>query len=116
MLPPAPATPLQLIKCSCSMSVCKTSRCKYKVNHLYCTDLFCRGAEEDSCKILPVVNMLMTFEQLFSCGFIYFFSRINKNALLSEILTIEDDPTYKHAKDKSDCNSFLLAVLSKYNG
>ena len=32
------------------------------------------------------------------------------------ILTSEDDSTYKHAKDKSDCNSFLLAVLSKYNG
>ena len=84
MLPPAPETPLQLIKCSCSMSVCETSRCKYKVNHLYCTDLCCRGAEEDSCKILPVDNMLMTFEQLFSCGFRYFFSRINKNALLSD--------------------------------
>ena len=110
MLPPAPETPLQLIKCSCSMSVCETSRCKYKVKHLYCTDLCCRRAEEDSCKILPVANMLMTFEQLFSCGFIYFFSRINKNALLSE-----DVSTYKHAKDKSDCNSFLLAVLSKYN-
>ena len=32
------------------------------------------------------------------------------------ILTFEDDSTYKHAKDKSDCNIFLLAVLSKYNG
>ena len=32
------------------------------------------------------------------------------------ILTFEDDSTYKHAKDKSDCNSFLLVVLSKYNG
>ena len=31
------------------------------------------------------------------------------------ILTFEDDYTFKHAKDKSDCNSFLLAVLSKYN-
>ena len=83
MLPPVPETPLQLKKCGCSISVCETSRCKYKVNHLYCTDLCCRGAEEDSCKILPVVYMLMTFEQLFSSGFSYFFSRINKNALLS---------------------------------
>ena len=65
MLPPAPETPLQLIKCGCSMSVCETSRCKYKANHLYYTDLCCCGAEEDSCKILPVINMLMTFEQLF---------------------------------------------------
>ena len=32
------------------------------------------------------------------------------------ILTFEDDSSYKHAKDKSDCNSFLLAALSKYNG
>ena len=32
------------------------------------------------------------------------------------ILTFEGDSTYKHAKDKSDCNIFLLAVLSKYNG
>ena len=65
--------------------------------------------------MLPVINMLMTFEQLFSCGFRYFFSHINKNALLSD-LTFEDDSTYKHAKDKSDCNSFLFPVLSKYNG
>ena len=79
MLPPAPETPLQLIKCGCSMSVCETSRCKYKL-----ADLCCRGAEEDSCKILPMVNILMTFEQLFSCGLRYFFSYINKNALLSD--------------------------------
>ena len=32
------------------------------------------------------------------------------------ILTFEDDSTYKHAEDKSDCNSFLLAMLTKYNG
>ena len=32
------------------------------------------------------------------------------------ILTFEDDSTYKYAKDKSDCNIFLLAVLSMYNG
>ena len=32
------------------------------------------------------------------------------------ILTFEDDSTYKNAKDKLDCNSFLLAVLSKHNG
>ena len=115
MLPLAPETPLQLIKCGCSMSVCETSRCKYKVNHLYCTALCCRGAEEDSCKILPVVNMLMTFEQLFSFGFRYFFSGINKNDLLSDF-DLEDESTYKYAKDKSDCNSFLLALLSKYNG
>ena len=70
-------------------------------------------AEEDSSKILSVVNMLMTFEQLFSCGFRYFLNRTNKNALLSDF---EDDSAYKHAKDKSDCNSFLLPVLSKYNG
>ena len=29
-------------------------------------------------------------------------------------LTFEDDSTYKHEKDKSDCKSFLLPVLSKY--
>ena len=34
-------------------------------NHLYCTGLCCCGAEEYSCKILPVINMLMTVEQLF---------------------------------------------------
>ena len=32
------------------------------------------------------------------------------------ILTFEDNSTYKHAKNISDCNSCLLAVLSKYNG
>ena len=94
------------------MSVCETSRCKYKVNHLNCTDLCCRGAEEDSCKILQVVNMLMTFEQLFSCGFRYFFSRINKNALLSDF-DLEDDSTYKHAKDKSECNKGALSWYGK---
>ena len=83
MLPPAPETPLQLKKCGCSISVCETSGCKYKVNHLYCIDLCCCGAEKDSFKILPVINMLMTFEQLFSCGF-RFFCRINKNVLLSD--------------------------------
>ena len=111
MLPPAPETPLQLIKCGCSMYVCETSRCKYKANHLYCNDLCCCGAEEDSCKILPVINMLMTFEQLFSCGFRYFFSRP-----YCPNLTFEEDSAYKHANGKSDCNSFLLSVLSKYKG
>ena len=49
-LSPAPETLLQLIKCSCSKSVCETSRCKCKANNLYCTDLCCCGAEDDSCK------------------------------------------------------------------
>ena len=49
-LPPAPETLLPLIKCGCNKSVCETSRCKCKANHLYCTDLCCCGAEEDSCK------------------------------------------------------------------
>ena len=38
-LPPDPEAPLQLIKCGCSKSVCETSRCKCKANHLYGTDL-----------------------------------------------------------------------------
>ena len=40
-LPPDPEAPLQLIKCGCSKSVCETSRCKCKGNHLhvYGTDL-----------------------------------------------------------------------------
>ena len=36
---PDPEAPLQLIKCGCSKSVCLTSRCKCKANHLYGTDL-----------------------------------------------------------------------------
>ena len=32
------------------------------------------------------------------------------------IFTFKDDSTHKYAKDKSDCESFLLAVLAKYNG
>ena len=60
--------------------------------------------------------MLMTFEQLY----IYVDSDISlavsTRMPYCPILTFEDDSTYKHAKDKSDCNSFLLAVLSKYNG
>ena len=47
------------------------------------TDLCCCGAVEDSYKILPVINMVITFEQLFSCEFRNFFGRINKNGLLS---------------------------------
>ena len=31
------------------------------------------------------------------------------------ILTFEDDSTYKHAKDKSDCNSFLLVISTMGN-
>ena len=38
-LPPAHEAPLQVIKCGYSKSVCETPRCKYKANHLYCTDL-----------------------------------------------------------------------------
>ena len=115
MLPPAPETPLQLIKCSCSMSVCETSRCKYKVNHLYCTNLCCCGAEEDSCKKLPVVNMLMTFEQLFSfaCGIRCSLSRINKNALLSDFDLKTILPISMRRKNQIVT---VLAVLSKYNG
>ena len=79
MLPPASETPLQLIKCSCSMSVCEVQSKPFIF-----IDLCFRGAKEDSCKILPVVNMLMPFEQLFLCGFRYFFSRISKNDLLSD--------------------------------
>ena len=96
MLPPAPETPLQLIKCSCSMSVCETSRCKYKVNHLYCTDLCWRGAEEDSFKILSVVNMLMPFEQLFHVDSDISLA-VSARMPYCPILTFEDDSTYKHA-------------------
>ena len=85
MLPPAPETPLQMIKCGCSMSVCK----HLGVN-LYCTDLCCRGAGEDSCKILPVVNMLMTFKQLFSCGFRYFLA-VSTRMPYCPILTFDND-------------------------
>ena len=113
MLPPALENPLQLIKCGRSMSVCETSRCKYKVNHLYCTDLCCCGAEEDS-KILPVINMLKTFEQLFHVDSDISLA-VSTRMPYCPILTFEDDSTHKYAKDKSDCNSFLLTVLLKYN-
>ena len=80
MLPPVPKTPLQLINV---IAACLYA--KYLGVSTKCTDLCCRGVEEDSCKILPVVNILMNFEQLFSCGFRYFFSsRINTNAVLSD--------------------------------
>ena len=92
MLPPAPETPLQLIKCSCSMSVCETSRYKYIANHLNCTDLCCCGAEEDSCKILPMINMLMTFKQLFSGGFRISLA-VSTRMHYCPILTFEDDST-----------------------
>ena len=114
MFPPASETPLQLTKCGCSMSVCETSRCKYKVNHLYCTELCCCGAEEDSCKILWSICL----------GLLNNYFHVDSDISLAvstrmpycPILTFEDDSTYEHAKDKSDCNSFQLAVLSKCNG
>ena len=59
--------------------------------------------------------MLLTFEQLISCGFRYFLA-VSTRMPYCPILTFEDDSTYKHAKDKSDSNSFLLAVLWKNNG
>ena len=84
MLPPAPETTLQLIKCACSMSVCENLGVSTKQT-IYII-LICVVVEQKRTrvKILPVINMLMTFEQLFSCGFKYFFSRINKNVLLSD--------------------------------
>ena len=78
--PPAPRSPSAADK----MWLClyaKISRCKCKANHLYCTDMYCCGAEEDPCKKLSVSNMLMTFERLFSCGFRHFFNHINKQVL-----------------------------------
>ena len=115
MLLPAPETPLQLIKCGCSKSLRETSRCMYKVNHLYCSYLCCCGPEEDSCKILPVINMLMTFENYFHVDSDISLA-VSTRMPYCPILTFEDDSTYRHAKDKSDCNSFLLPVLLKYNG
>ena len=93
MLPPAPETPLQLIKCGCTMSVCETSRFKYKANHLYCTDLCCCGAEEDSCKLLPVINRLITFEQLFLHVDSDISLAVSTRMPYCPILTFEDDST-----------------------
>ena len=71
------------------MSVCETSRCKYKANHLYCTYLCCCGAEEDSCKLLPVINILMTFEHVDSDVSLAVSTRIP----YYPISTFEDDST-----------------------
>ena len=86
MLPPAPETPLQLIKCTLELQhVCMRKHLGVSTKLTIYIVLICVSVEHKrTCKILPVVNMLMTFEQLFSCGFRYFFSRINKNALLSD--------------------------------
>ena len=66
-------------------------------------------------KIFPVINMLMTFEQLFHVDSDISLA-VSTRMPYCPISNFEDDSTYKHAKDKSDCNSFLLTVLSKYNG
>ena len=92
MLPPAPETPPQLIKCGCSMSVCETSRCRYKANHLYCADLCCCRAEEDSCKLLSVINMLMTFEHYFHVDSDISLA-VSPRMPYCPILTFEDDST-----------------------
>ena len=60
--------------------------------------------------------MPMTLEQLFHVDSDISLAVSTRMPLYCPILTFEDDSTYKHAKDKLDCNSFLLAVLSKYNG
>ena len=59
--------------------------------------------------------MLMTFEQLFHVDSDISLA-VSTRMPYCPILTFEDGSTYKHAKDKSDCNSFLLALLRKYNG
>ena len=87
-----------------------------------CTDLCCRGAEEDSCKILPVVNMLMTFEHLFHVDSDISLA-VSTRMPYCPILTFEDDSTYKHAKDKFSicraievqwvfCRGFILISIS----
>ena len=55
-LPPAPhpETPLQLIQCGCSKSVCKPSRCKCNAIHYIVLICVAKSRRE-----------LMTFEQLF---------------------------------------------------
>ena len=75
----------------------------------------CYGAEEVSCKILPVINMLKTFEQLFHVDSDISLA-VSTRMPYCPILTFEEDSIYKHAKDKSDCNSFLLTLLLKCNG
>ena len=66
-------------------------------------------------KKLPMINMLKTFEQLFHVDSDISLA-VSTRMPYCPILTFEDDSTYKHVKDKSDCNSFLLTVLSQYNG
>ena len=79
-LPPAPKTLLQLIKCGCSKSVCdylSVHGVGAKLN-IYIV-LTCVAVEQKRTHvILPVVNMLMPFKQLFSFGFRHFFNNINK--------------------------------------
>ena len=72
------------------MSVCETSRCKYKANHLYCTDLCCCGAEEDSCKILPVINVLMLLNNYFHVDSDISLA-VSTRMPYCPILTFEDD-------------------------
>ena len=67
MLPSAPETPLQLISVVAACLYAKHLGVSTKQT-IYIV-LICVAVEEDSCKILPVINMLMTFEHLFPCGF-----------------------------------------------
>ena len=53
------------------------------------------------------MNMLMTFEQLFHVDSDISLA-VSTRKPYCPILTFEDDSTYKHAKDKSDCNSFFI--------
>ena len=81
-LPTVPETPLQLIQCGCSKSVCKTSWCKCKSNHFIVLICVTEEQKRTHVKLLPVINILISCEQLISCGIRHFLSRINKNALL----------------------------------
>ena len=85
-LPSDPETHLKLIQCSCTKASLYAKHHGVSANLIIYIVLICVTVEQKKIhvNILPVINMLTTFEQLFSCGFRHFLGRINKNALLSD--------------------------------
>ena len=93
MMPPAPETPLQLIKCVAACLYAKHLGVSVKQT-IYIVLIFIAVEQKRTYVkyLLPVINMLMTFEQLISCGFRYSLA-VSTRMPYCPILTFEDDST-----------------------
>ena len=101
MLPPAPETPLQLIKCLYAKQLGVSTKSTIYIV-LICVALEQKRTHVKYCQWSICLCLLNNYFHVDS-----HISFANKMTYCP-ILTFEDDSTYKHAKDKSDCNSFSI--------